>query len=96
MVGINTSLQSWIFSNIGWIIMIENFVILILLLFINLILIYRPIPILAFPVMIFTLYLYATQFITDATLPMQPYFVIFLMIISVAGLVVNALDSRVN
>jgi len=76
--------------------MIENFVILILLLFINLILIYRPIPILAFPVMLFTLYLYATQFINDSNLPMQPYFVIFLMIISVAGLVVNALDSKVN
>lgn len=75
-------------------IMVENFVILIILLFVNILLIYKPIPILAFPVMIFTLYLYATQFITDTTIPLQPYFIIFLMLISVSGLVVNAFNLR--
>ena len=64
------------------------------LLVVNLILIYKPIPVLAFPVMLFTLYLYITQFLGDSSLPVQPYFTIFLILINVSGLIVNALSLK--
>lgn len=74
--------------------MLETLIFAILLLFINLILIYKPIPILAFPVEIFTLYLYATQFLNDSSLPMQPFFTVFLILLNVSGIVVNALSLQ--
>ena len=74
--------------------MLETLIFAVLLLFVNLILIYKPIPVLAFPVEIFTLYIYATRFITDSSLPVQPYFTIFLILINVCGLVVNALNLK--
>ena len=74
--------------------MLETLIFAVLLLFVNLILIYKPIPILAFPVELFTLYLYATQILLDSSLPMQPFFTIFLMIVNVAGLIVNALSLK--
>jgi len=74
--------------------MLETLIFAVLLLFINLILIYKPIPVLAFPVGIFTLYIYATQFLTDSTLPAQPYFTVFLILVNVSGLVVNALSLK--
>ena len=76
--------------------MLETLIFAVLLLFVNLILIYKPIPILAFPVELFTLYLYATQFLGDSTLPMQPYFTLFLILINISGLIVNALDIKRN
>lgn len=74
--------------------MLETLIFAVLLLFINLILIYKPIPILAFPVMLFTLYLYVTQFLGDSSLPMQPYFTIFLCLVNVSGLIVNAFNLK--
>ena len=76
--------------------MLETLIFAVLLLFINFILIYKPVPILAFPVMLFTLYLYVTQFLGDSSLPMQPYFTIFLCLVNVSGLIVNAMDMRGN
>ena len=64
------------------------------LLVINLILIYKPIPILAFPVMLFTLYIYITQFLNDFSLPIQPFFTIFLCLINVSGLIINAFSLK--
>ena len=74
--------------------MFETLIFALILLIVNLLLIYRPIPILAFPVELFTLYLYTTQFLTDSSLPMQPFFTLFLMLINVSGLIVNALHLR--
>jgi len=74
--------------------MLETLIFAVLLLFINFILIYKPVPILAFPVMLFTLYLYVTQFLGDSSLPMQPYFTIFLCLVNVSGLIVNAFSLK--
>ena len=76
--------------------MLETLIFALILLIVNLLLIYRPVPILAFPVELFTLYLYATQFLGDSTLPMQPFFTFFLILINVCGLIVNAFDVRSN
>ena len=74
--------------------MLETLIFAVLLLFVNLILIYKPIPVLAFPVEIFTLYLYITKFLGDSSLPIQPFFTVFLMLINVSGLLVNALSLK--
>ena len=74
--------------------MFETLIFALLLLIVNLILIFRPLPVLAFPVELFTLYLYTTQFLGDSTLPMQPYFTMFLILINVSGLVTNALSLK--
>ena len=57
------------------------FMIFILFLFIDLILIYRPIPILAFPVMIFFLYIGIKEFfpLSSSVIPMNPYTSIFFL-----------------
>ena len=74
--------------------MFETLIFALLLLIVNLILIFRPMPVLAFPVEIFTLYLYTTQLLGDSSLPMQPYFTLFLILINVSGLVTNALSIK--
>jgi len=74
--------------------MLETLIFAVLLLFVNLILIYKPIPILAFPVELFTLYLYVTQVLADSSLPMQPFFTIFLILVNICGLVVNGLSLK--
>lgn len=71
-----------------------EFIFSIILLIINLILIYKPIPILAFPVQLFSLYICATVFLPSVDLPMQPFYTLFLMLINVSGLTVNALSLK--
>lgn len=68
--------------------------IFILFLFIDIILIYRPIPILAFPIMSFFIYTGVTTFykLPSTSLPMNPELSIFFMFFCVLGLLVNALD----
>ena len=71
-----------------------EFIFSIILLIINLILIYKPIPVLAFPVQLFSLYICAIVFLSSVDLPMQPFYTIFLILITVCGLVVNGLELR--
>lgn len=72
----------------------ETLIVSLILLMVNLIMIYRPLPILAFPVELFTAYIYATQFLYDSSLPLQPYYTIFLVLVNVGGMTVNALTMR--
>lgn len=69
-------------------------IIFILFLFIDLILIYRPVPILAFPVMVFFLWVGITQFfsLSSASIPMNPYTSIFFIFFCGIGILVNGLD----
>lgn len=71
-------------------------IIFILFLFIDLILIYKPVPVLAFPVMVFFLYIGITQFypLSNSHIPMNPYTSIFFLIICGLGILVNGLDIR--
>lgn len=72
----------------------QMLIVSVVLLMVNLIMIYRPLPILAFPVELFTIYIYATVFLGDSTLPMQPFYTVFLALINVAGMAVNALSMK--
>jgi len=71
-------------------------IIFILFLFIDLILIYRPIPILAFPIMVFFLWIGITQFfpLNSSTIPMNPYTSIFFLVFCGIGILVNGLDVK--
>jgi len=71
-------------------------IIFILFLFIDLILIYKPIPVLAFPVMVFFLWIGITQFfpLPNTSLPMNPYTSIFFLVFCALGILVNGLDLQ--
>jgi len=71
-------------------------IIFILFLFIDLILIYKPVPILAFPVMLFLLWFGITQLfpLSDSVLPMNPYTSIFFLVFCALGILVNGLDLK--
>lgn len=71
-------------------------IIFILFLFIDLILIYKPVPILAFPVMVFFLWFGIEKFfpLAESDLPMNPYTSIFFLIFCALGILVNGLDIR--
>lgn len=69
-------------------------IIFILFLFIDLMLIYRPVPILAFPIMVFFLYVGVFEFLplSEASIPMNPLTSVFFIIFCAIGILVNGLD----
>lgn len=71
-------------------------IIFIIFLFIDLILIYRPIPILAFPVMIFFVYVGIIEFfpLSENVLPFNPMLSVFFLIFCSLGIIVNGLELR--
>ena len=71
-------------------------IIFILFLFIDLILIYKPVPVLAFPVMVFFLWFGISEFfpLNDSVLPMNPYTSIFFLVFCALGILVNGLDLK--
>lgn len=75
---------------------IGTLIIFVIFLFIDLILIYRPVPILAFPVMIFFLYVAVFNFfpLSSSSIPMNPLTSTFFIIVCALGILVNALDTR--
>lgn len=73
---------------------LEVVLIAVVLLAINILFAYRPIPIMGFPVTLFTIYLYATQLIYDVSLPYNPYFSIFSIFVAVASLILNASELK--
>lgn len=75
---------------------IGTVLIFILFLMIDIILIYKPVPILAFPVMIFFFYVAVTDFLplSETTLPMNPLTSVFFIIFCALGILVNGLDLR--
>lgn len=76
--------------------MLETFIALIIIMFVNLLMIYKPIPIFAFTVGLFTLYLYITEFLPlpSSDIPLNPFFTLFLILINIAGLVINSLELK--
>jgi len=72
------------------------FMIFILFLFIDLILIYRPVPILAFPVMVFFIYVGIIDFfpMSSSVIPMNPLTSVFFLIFCALGILVNGLDLK--
>lgn len=73
---------------------VGTFMIFILFLFIDIILIYRPVPILAFPIMGFFIYIGVFTFypLPSTSLPLNPELSIFFIFFCALGLFVNALD----
>lgn len=74
--------------------MLEIFVLSILFLFINLIFVFKRIPILAIPVGLFTIYVIAMVFIGSSEIPAQPYFSFFILMVTAINILVNGLDTR--
>lgn len=70
--------------------------IFIIFLFIDLILIYKPVPILSFPVMIFFIYIGIVEFypLPNTSIPLNPVTSIFFLLLCSLGMLVNALDVR--
>lgn len=68
----------------------------IIFLFIDLILIYKPVPILAFPIMTFFFYVGIFEFfpLSDNVLPMNPMTSAFFLIFCSLGILVNGLELR--
>ena len=71
-------------------------IVFILFLFIDLILIYKPVPIIAFPIMSFFFYIGVTVFLplSNTIIPMNPMFSVFFIIFCALGMLVNGLDLR--
>lgn len=72
--------------------MLDTFIIAVLFLFLNFILIAKRVPLLGVPVALFTIYLTATKLITDITIPLHFELGLFILIISMLNLFVNALE----
>jgi len=72
------------------------FMIFILFLFIDLILIYKPVPILAFPIMVFFIYVGIIDFfpMPSSVIPMNPLTSVFFLIFCALGILVNGLDLK--
>lgn len=73
-----------------------TFLIFVIFLLIDMALIYKPIPILSFPVMIFFIYVGITVFypLTSVDLPLNPLTSVFFLLFCALGLVRNAIDMR--
>lgn len=74
--------------------MLENFVFMVLLLFVNLIFIIKPIPLIAFPVALFSFYMGAIIFLYDSSIPSNPYSTVFFVLICVCNILANSLSLR--
>jgi len=73
---------------------LESFIVAVLLLFINLIFVIRPLPLLAIPIGIFTVYMVSQVFMSDITLPVQPFFSFFLLMIASICVLANGLSLK--
>ena len=62
----------------------------------DLIFIYRPMPILAFPMMVFFLFIGITEFLplSSASLPFNPITSFFFLLLCSLGILVNALELK--
>jgi hypothetical protein len=70
--------------------MIDNmFVLMLLLLMINLILIFKSVPIFGIPIAIFTIFFSGMYFIFDVDIPANPVTSTFLIFIAVASIYMN-------
>lgn len=76
--------------------MIEALTVAIFFICVNILLSYKPIPIIGFPVGIFSIFIYITVVIHDSTIPFQPYFTMFALLIAGGQLLVDALEIRGN
>ena len=74
--------------------MMEIFVLAILFLFINLLFVFKRVPILAIPVGIFTVYVIAMVFIGSTEIPAQPYFSFFVLMVTAINILINGLDIK--
>lgn len=74
--------------------MLTSFIFFVLLVFINLILAFRQIPVIAFPIGLFSFYIGATLFLTDTDIPQNPHATLFFMIIITCSLLANALSLK--
>ena len=61
---------------------------------VDIMLIYKPVPILAFPVMVFFLYFAITKFLplSSSVIPMNPMTSVFFIIFCAIGILVNGLN----
>lgn len=71
--------------------MLDTFIVAVLLLFFNFILIAKRIPIVSFPVAVFTIWVTATKFVSDTTIPVHFEFSLFLILMAIINIFANAL-----
>lgn len=74
--------------------MLEIFVLSILFLFLNLIFVFKPVPIIAIPIGVYTVYIIAMVFIGSSEIPAQPYFSFFILLVTSISMLINALDTQ--
>jgi len=71
--------------------MFEGFLFYAIVFLINLIFIFKRIPLVAFPLGLFSLYVSATVFLTDSTIPVNPYSTMLLFLLTTCMLLTNSL-----
>lgn len=74
--------------------MIEPFVVAILFLFLNLLFCFKKVPLVAIIIGLYTWYITAMVFIGSSSIPVQPYFSFFLLLVSTTSMLINVLDIR--
>lgn len=72
--------------------MLEMFIVAIIFLFFNFILIVKRVPLISLPIAIFTIYITVMVFLKDTTIPANPYFSFFIILIAVINLLSNVAD----
>lgn len=73
--------------------MLELLILSILLMFINILFCIRPIPILAIPFGLFTIYMIAKVFAPSSILPAQPYYSFLILMVSAISIFINGLST---
>jgi hypothetical protein len=77
--------------------MFETLIVILVLIFLNIIVTIKPMPILGLVIGLFTIVISLTYFITDSTLPLNsptPYFTLFILLISCVNLYSQSVDIR--
>jgi uncharacterized membrane protein YczE len=77
--------------------MYESLLFALILIFLNLILTFKPMPLLGLLTGLFTILIGVTYFISDTTLPINtptPYFTIFIILFGVVNLYSQSVDIR--
>lgn len=74
--------------------MVNTFIFFILLLFINLIFTFKRVPVIAFPIGLYSFYMSSTIFLNDSNIPYNPHSSVFLILLITCSLLSNALSLK--
>lgn len=74
--------------------MLETFIVAVLLIFLNLFFAIKRLPVIGIPIAILTIYISATKFLIDTTIPVNPLFTILVVLFAIGNIFANALDMN--